>query len=74
MADSFNTYFSTACTPSKTDNSNVHTHSVYLSNPPNTTFKFEEIDNRTVLQLYINNMRLSHCCGHHDMTTLVVIL
>ena len=32
MADSFNTYFSTVCAPSKSDNSNVPTHSVYLSN------------------------------------------
>ena len=43
-------YFSTVCAPSETDNLNVPTHSVYLSNPPNTTFKFEEIDNKTVLQ------------------------
>ena len=33
MADSFNTYFSTVCAPSETDDSNVPTHSVYLSNP-----------------------------------------
>ena len=52
MADSFNTYFSTICTPSKIDNSNMPTHSVCLSNPPNTTFQFEKIDNRTVLQLH----------------------
>ena len=69
MADSFNTYFSTVCAPSETDNSNVPTHSVYLSKAPNMTFKFKEINNRTVLQ-YINNMKPSHCCGH---TTLVVI-
>ena len=62
MADSFNTYFSTACAPSETDNSNVPRHSLYLSNPPNTTFKFEEIDNRRVPQ-YINKMKSSHCCG-----------
>ena len=55
MADTFNTYFSTVCAPSETDNSNMPTHSVYLSNLTNTTFQFEEIDNRTVLQ-YINNM------------------
>ena len=30
MADSFNTYFSTVCAPSETDNSNMPTHSVYL--------------------------------------------
>ena len=70
MADSFNTYFSTVlvhvCAPSETDNSNMPTHSVYLSNPPNITFQFEEIDNRTVLQ-YINNMKPSHCCGHKNM-------
>ena len=60
MTDSFNTYFSIVCAPSETNNSNVPTHSVYLSNPPNTTFKFKEIDNSycycTVLQ-YINNMK-----------------
>ena len=67
MADSFNTYFSTVCAPSETDNSNMPTHSVYLSNPPNTTFQFEEIDNRTVLQ-YINNMKPSHCCGHDNIS------
>ena len=44
------------------------THSVYLSNPPNTTFQFEEIDNRTVLQ-YINNMKPSHCCGHDNISS-----
>ena len=45
MADSFNTYFSTVCAPSKTDNSNMPAHSVYPSNSPNTTFQFDEIDN-----------------------------
>ena len=49
MADSFNTYFSTVCAPSETDNSNVHTHSVYLSNSPNITYKFKKIDT-TVLR------------------------
>ena len=44
MADSFNTYFSTVCAPSETDNSNMPTHSVYLSNPPNTT---------VIMQLYV---------------------
>ena len=68
MAYSFNTYFSTVCAPSETDNSNMPTHSVYLSNPPNTTFQFEEIDNRTVLQ-YINNMKPSHCCGHDNISS-----
>ena len=68
MADSFNTYFSTVCAPSETDNSNMPTHSVYLSNPPNTTFQFEEIDNRTVLQ-YINNMKPSRCCGHDNISS-----
>ena len=68
MADSFNTYFSTVCAPSDTDNSNVHTHSVDLSNPSNTTFKFEEIINRTVLQ-YINNIKSSHCCGYDNISS-----
>ena len=36
--------------------------------PPHTTFKFEEIDNRTVLQ-YINNMKSSHCCGHDNISS-----
>ena len=31
MADSFNAYFSTVCAPSETDNSNMPTHSVYIS-------------------------------------------
>ena len=53
---------------SETDNSNMPTHSVYLSNPPNTTFQFEEIDNRTVLQ-YINIMKPSHCCGHDNISS-----
>ena len=44
------------------------THSVYLSNPPNTMFQFEEIDNRTVLQ-FINNMKPSHCCGHDNISS-----
>ena len=68
MADLFNTYFSTVCASSETDNSNMPTHSVYLSNPPNTTFQFEEIDNRTVLQ-YINNMKPSYCCGHDSISS-----
>ena len=29
MTDSFNTYFSTVCAPSETDNSNMPTHSVF---------------------------------------------
>ena len=44
------------------------THSVYFSNPPNTTFQFEEIDNSTVLQ-YINNMKPSHCCKHDNISS-----
>ena len=43
MADSFNTYFSTVCAPSETYNSNMPTHSVYLSNPPNTTFQLRKL-------------------------------
>ena len=73
MADSFNTYFSTVCAPSETDNSNMPTHSVYLNNPPNTTFQFEEIDNRTVLQ-YINNMKPLHCCGHDNISSCTLKL
>ena len=68
MADSFNTYFSTVCAPSETDNSNVPTHNENLSNPPNTTFRLEEIDNKTVLQ-YINNIKFSHCCGHDNISS-----
>ena len=68
IADFFNIYFSTVCAPSEIDNSNMPTHSVYLSNPPNTTYQFEEIDNRTVLQ-YINNMKPSHCCGHDNISS-----
>ena len=68
MADSFNTYLSTVCASNGTDNSNMPTHSVYSSNPPNTTFQFEEIDNRTVPQ-YINNMKPSHCCGHDNISS-----
>ena len=44
------------------------THSVYFSNPPNTTFQFEEIDNSKVLQ-YINNMKPSHCCEHDNISS-----
>ena len=61
MADTFNTYFLTVCAPSETDNSNVPTHSVYLSNSPNTTFKFEEIDYRTVLQYNMNHLFPTKC-------------
>ena len=68
MADSFNTYFLTVCAPSETDNSNMPTHSVHVSNPHNTTFQFEEIDNRTVLQ-YINNKKPSHCCGQDNISS-----
>ena len=68
MAKSFNTYFSTVCAPSKTDNSNMPTHSVYLSNPHNTTFQCKEIDNITVLQ-YINKTKPSHCCGHDNISS-----
>ena len=68
MADSFITYFSTVCAPSKTDNSNMPKHSVYLGNPTNTTFQFEEIDNRTVLQ-YINNIKPLYCCGHDNISS-----
>ena len=32
------------------------------------TFKFKEINNRTVLQ-YITNMKPSHCCGHDNISS-----
>ena len=73
MADSFNTYFSTVCAPSETDDSNVPTHSVYLSNPPKTTFGFEKIDNRTVLE-YINNWKPSHCCRHENISSNTCVI
>ena len=48
MADSFNTYFSTICATSEIDNpNNVPSHDVYLNNPTEAEFNFEQIDNMT---------------------------
>ena len=56
MADSFNTYFSTICATSEIDNpNNVPSHDVYLNNPTEAEFNFEQIDNMTVLH-YINKL------------------
>ena len=72
MADSFYTYFSTTCATSEIDNpDNVSAHDVYLNNPTDTEFNFEQIDNMTVLQ-YINKLNPSHSCGHDNISSNVL--
>ena len=72
MADSFNTYFSTICATSEIDNpNNVPSHDVYLNNPTEAEFNFEQIDNMTVLH-YINELKPSHSCGHDNISSNVL--
>ena len=72
MADSFNTYFSTICATSEIDNpNNVPSHEVYLNNPTEAEFNFEQIDNVTVLH-YINKLKPSHSCGHDNISSNVL--
>ena len=72
MADSFNTYFSIICATSEIDNpNNVPSHDVYLNNPTEAEFNFEQIDNMTVLH-YINKLKPSHSCGHDNISSNVL--
>ena len=72
MADSFNTYFSTICATSEIDNpNNVPLHDVYLNNPTEAEFNFEQIDNMTVLH-YMNKLKPSHSCGHDNISSNVL--
>ena len=72
MADSFNTYFSTICATSEIDNpNNVPSHDVYLNNPTEAEFNFDQIDNMTVLH-YINKLKPSHSCGHDNISSNVL--
>ena len=72
MADSFNTYFSTICATSEIDNpNNVPSHDVYLNNPTEGDFNFEQIDNMTVLH-YINKLKTSHSCVHDNISSNVL--
>ena len=72
MADSFNTYFSTICATSEIDNhNNVPSHDVYLNNPTEAEFNFEQIDNMTVLH-YIHKLKPSHSCGHDNISSNVL--
>ena len=72
MADSFNTYFSTICATSEIDNpNNVPSHDVYLNNPTEAEFNFEQIDNMTVLH-YINKLKPSHSCGYDNISSNVL--
>ena len=72
MADSFNTYFSTICATNEIDNpNNVPSHDVYLNNPTEAKFNFEQIDDMTVLR-YINKLKLSHSCGHDNISSNVL--
>ena len=59
MAESFNNYFSTVCKLNEADEPNLPPHTRYLKNPSNTVFKFEQINNATVVQ-YINKLKSSH--------------
>ena len=72
MADSFNTYFSTICATSEIENpNNVPSHDVYLNNPTEAEFNFEQIDNITVLH-YINKLKPSRSCGHDNISSNVL--
>ena len=42
-----------------------------LKNPSNTVFKFEQIDNATVVQ-YINKLKSSHSCGHDSISSYII--
>ena len=71
MAESFNNYFSTVCKPNEADEPNLLPHTTYLKNPSNTVFKFEQINNATVLQ-YINKLKSSHSCGHDSISSYIL--
>ena len=40
-------------------------------NPSNTVFKFEQINNATVVQ-YINKLKSSHSCGHDSISSYIL--
>ena len=69
MAESFNNYFSTVCKPNEADEPNLSPHTTYLKYPSNTVFKFEQIDNATVVQ-YINKLKSAHSCGHDSIAKM----
>ena len=72
MADSFNTNFSTICATREIDNpNNVPSHNVYLNNPTEAEFNFEQIDNMTMLH-YIHKLKPSHSCGHDNISSYVL--
>ena len=66
------TYFSTICATSEIDiPNNVPSHEVYLNNPTEAEFNFEQIDNVTVLH-YINKLKPSHSCEHDNISSNVL--
>ena len=72
MVESFNIYFSTICATGEIDNpNNVPSHDVYLNNPTEAEFNFEQIDNVTVLH-YINKLKPSHSCRHDNISSNVL--
>ena len=74
MADSFNIYFSTICATSEIVNrNNVPSHDVYLNNPTEAVFNFEQIDNMTVLH-YINKLKPFHSCGHNNINSNAIAI
>ena len=61
-----------SCATSEIDNpNNVPSHDVYLNNPTEGEFNFEQIDNMTVLH-YINKLKPSHSCGHDNISSNVL--
>ena len=71
MAESFNNYFLTVCKPNEADEPNRPRHTTYLKNPSNTVFKFEQINNATVVQC-INKLKSSHSCGHDSISSYIL--
>ena len=71
MAESFNNYFSNVCKPNEADEPNLPPHTTYLKNLSNTVFKFEQINNATVVQ-YINKLKSSHSCGHDSISSYML--
>ena len=71
MTEAFNNYCSTVCKPNEADEPNLPSHTTYLKNPSNTVFKFEQINNATVVQ-YINKLKSSHSCGHDSISSYIL--
>ena len=59
------------CKPNDADEPNLPPHTTYLKNPSTTVFKFEQIDNATVVQ-YITKLKSSHSCGHDSISSYIL--